>query len=294
MSLETPHEHADHGEPMQPAQSLSELLPTLPQLRDAVLAHLPSMLSAVLVLLAGWMLALLLRGSVRRAFRALATKRPPGADRVSWTDAAGDQGSADIAAKGVYWLVLLTTLMIVAEALGFPVLSKWIVALTSYFPKIVVAIALVIGGVLGGRLAGSAVQQATTRMPPHQARSLARAARVSIVVAAVLIAAAQLGLDVSLLTAVFLILLAAGLGAGALAFGLGARQVIADILAMHYVLKSYRVGQVVRVGSDEGKIVRTTATAVLLENAEGEVAIPGRDFMESRCTVLNTGEDHGA
>ena len=114
---------------------------------------------------------------------------------------------------------------------------------------------------------------------------------MSIIVAAALIAAEQLGLDVSLLTAVFLIGLAAALGGAALAFGLGAREVMADILAMHYVQKSYRVGQVVRIGSDQGRIVRTTRTAVVLENIDGELSIPGRHFVDERSVLLTQEED---
>jgi small-conductance mechanosensitive channel len=118
--------------------------------------------------------------------------------------------------------------------------------------------------------------------------------QVSIVAAAALIAAEQLGLDVSLLKNVLLIVMSAALGAAALAFGLGAREVVSDILAMHYVNKSYRIGQVVRIGSQQGRIVRTTRTSVLLENAEGELAIPGRRFANDPCVLLNEEVDRGA
>ena len=96
------------------------------------------------------------------------------------------------------------------------------------------------------------------------------------------------------MTSFFLIAWAAALGAAALAFGLGAREVIANILAMHYVNQSYRVGQRVRVGPEEGRIVRTTRTAVYLENAEGELSVPGRHFADSRCVLLSTEGDHGS
>src|SRR5690606_2672026 len=109
---------------------------------------------------------------------------------------------------------------------------------------------------------------------------------------ALLVAASQLGLDVSLLTAVFLILFAAALGGAALAFGLGARRVVGNILAMHYVNKSYGIGQLVRVGEHQGRIVRTSATAVFLEHEDGEIAIPGQDFAEQRC--IRVVASHGA
>ncbi|MGB5349209.1 MAG: hypothetical protein WBN10_06380, partial [Polyangiales bacterium] len=119
-------------------------------------------------------------------------------------------------------------------------------------------------------------------------------AQLAIVIATGLVAAERLGLDVSLLSAVFMILVAATLAAAALAFGLGARDIVADILAMHYVNKSHRMGQRVRLGQDEGRIVRTSRTAVSLETVDGEMSIPGRDFVNARCVLLSEEGTRGA
>jgi hypothetical protein len=61
---------------------------------------------------------------------------------------------------------------------------------------------------------------------------------------------------------------------------------------MHYVNKSYGIGQLVRVGQHQGRIVRTSATSVFLEHTEGEIAIPGHEFAEQRCIRLVP--SHGA
>jgi small-conductance mechanosensitive channel len=216
---------------------------------------------------------------------------PPGATRAAWTEAVDERNAGNAAANGVYWLVLLTALMVAVDALGLPVFSKWSGTLASYLPKVVIAVGLVFGGVVAGRVARSAVMRTARRLPPSQARSLARLTQVSIVVALILIAAGQLGVDTSFLTAAFLIVLSATLGGAALAFGLGARDVMADILAMHYVHKSYRPGQVVRVGSDQGRILRITHTGVVLESQDGETAIPGRHFVGERCVLLSQEEE---
>ena len=252
------------------------------------------MAAAVLVLLLGWGLAWTLRKVVRRLFRRVPVQMPPGTAETAWTKAAAEQRTGDVAGSGVYWLVLLSALLIAIDTLGLPIFSRWIGAFAGYLPKVAIAMALVLGGVIAGRLARNAIITTAFRIPPSQARSLGRLVQVSIVVAAFLIAAGQLGLDVSLLTSVFLIVLAAVLGGAALAFGLGARELMADILAMHYAQKSYRVGQVVRVGPHQGRIVRTTRTAVVLESAEGELSVPGRHFVDKPSVLLNQEEDHDA
>lgn len=272
----------------------SQLLSLLTQAKEGFVTALPNLVTAVIVLVLGWWLAWSLRKVVRRVFGGLAAKLPPGATRAAWTEAVDDRNAGNTAANGVYWLTMLTALMVAIDALGLPVFSKWSGALAGYLPKLVIAVGLVFGGVVAGRVARNGVIRTARRLLPSQARSLARFTQVSIVAATLLIAAGQLGVDISFLTAVFLIVLSATLGGAALAFGLGARDVMADILAMHYVNKSYRTGQVVRVGSAQGRIVRTTPTGVVLEGAEGETSIPGRHFVDHGCVLLSQEEELGS
>jgi small-conductance mechanosensitive channel len=258
---------------------MGEFPATLAQAKEGLAGAVPNILLAGVVLIVGWGLALALRRIVRGAFQRVA---------------AEDQRAGSIAATGFYWLILLSAALGAIDALQVPVFSRWMGTLLAYLPRFAIAVALVLGGVVIGRLARSAIVKTATRMPASQARKLGRFAQVSIVVAATLIAAGQLGLDVSLLTSVFLIVLAAALGAAALAFGVGAREVTADILAMHYVNRSYRIGQRVRVGSEQGRILRTTRTTVVLESVDGELSIPGRSFSSSSCVLLSEDDDSGS
>ena len=275
-------------------ETTSQILSSLSQWKLSLIAALPNLLTALIVLLLGWALAWGLGRVVRRVFRRLAKQIPSGTGRAAWSEAVEDNDVGNIAAGGVYWLVLLTTFMVAIDALDIAVFSRWVRLIASYLPRLAIAAALLFVGMVAGRLARNAIMKTAVRLPASQARSLARFAQLAIVIAAGLIAAERLGLDVSLLSAMFMILLAATLAGAALAFGLGARDLVADILAMHYVNKSHRLGQLVRLGPDEGRIVRTSRTAVSLETADGEMLIPGRDFVNTRCVLLSEEGPRGA
>ena len=90
----------------------------------------------------------------------------------------------------------------------------------------------------------------------------------------------------TLLTTVVLIVLAAVFTGGALAFGLGGRAWVANVLSAHYVGRLYQVGQTIRVGRVEGKILRFTDTAVILESRDGETAVPASEFAAMPSTLL--------
>ncbi|MGB5286143.1 MAG: hypothetical protein WBN29_16650 [Polyangiales bacterium] len=275
-------------------ETTNQILSSLSQWKLSLIAALPNLVTALIVLLLGWALAWGLGRVVHRVFRRLAKQIPSGTGRAAWSEAVEDNDVGNIAAGGVYWLVLLTTFMVAIDALDIAVFSRWVRLIASYLPRLAIAAALLFVGMVAGRLARNAIVKTAVRLPASQARSLARFAQLAIVIAAGLISAERLGLDVSLLSAMFMILLAATLAGAALAFGLGARDLVADILAMHYVNKSHRLGQLVRLGPDEGRIVRTSRTAVSLETADGEILIPGRDFVNTRCVLLSEEGPRGA
>ncbi len=272
----------------------NQILSSLTQWKLSLIAALPNLVTAFIVLILGWVLAWTLRRVVRRVFRRLAAQIPSGTGRAAWSEAVDDNDVGNVAAGGVYWLVLLVTSMVAIDALDIAVFSRWVGAFASYLPRLALAAAILFVGIVGGRLARNAIVKTAIRLPVSQARGLARFAQLAIVIATGLVAAERLGLDVSLLSAVFMILVAATLAAAALAFGLGARDIVADILAMHYVNKSHRMGQRVRLGQDEGRIVRTSRTAVSLETVDGEMSIPGRDFVNARCVLLSEEGSRGA
>jgi hypothetical protein len=79
-----------------------------------------------------------------------------------------------------------------------------------------------------------------------------------------------------------MIVLAALLGGAALAFGLGSRGVMENILAAHYVRQLYDIGQIVRIDGAQGRVLKLTATAVVLQTDEGEVVVPAQEFTRTR------------
>ena len=266
-------------EPSPPA----EILAVLGSIKESFIYLLPKLVVAFVVLLVGWIAAWSLRALVRRLVARCSQRLAAKTTAIAWQQALADQEAGRVFSSSVYWLVLLIAVMVASEAVGLPVLTTYLAALAQYLPKVIAAIAVLFVGIIGGRLISDAAMATAFRLLPHQGRQLARLVRGSIVGAAILVAIRQLGVDVSLLTNIFSIALAAFLAGAAFAFGLGARSIIANILAMHYVNKSYNVGQRIRLGSDNGRIVRTTSTTVFVEHDEGELGIPGQQFFTERC-----------
>jgi len=90
-----------------------------------------------------------------------------------------------------------------------------------------------------------------------------------------------------LLVVLTAVILGALLGGGALAFSLGARQMVSNLLAAQQLRQHYQVGDHIRIGELDGTVLEITARSVILETEEGRAQVPACQFDEQPCVVLS-------
>ncbi len=243
-----------------------------------------STIVAMLILLFGLILAEVLGRLARRLVGRSANwigSLQPGAMTVPHLERVQEG-----VARAVYWLVVVCAVMAATETLGLPVVTAWLSGVATFLPRVAVAILIIALGTVAARVARHIVSSAAGSANVTSAERLGRVTEMVLLLGTALVAIEQLGIDISFLKATMLILLGGLLLGAALAFGFGGRDLVANILSAHYVHRLYQVGQVVRVDGIEGRIVRITETSVILECAEGDVAIPARTFSDARSTLI--------
>lgn len=252
---------------------------------QTLIDYLPNVLGAAVLLVLGWLLARLFRALVRRLSRGvdwlLGNRSVDGAMKRIGVE----RPASEVIASIVYWAVMLIFITAATETLGLPVIATWIGGLSYYLPRVVVGLMIVFAGLLAGNLAGDAMSRAATAAGVAYASLLGRATHLVIVVIAVVTGVEQLGIDTDFLTASITLGVGAVVGGVALAFGLGARIHVGNLIASHYLRQVYRIGQTVRVAEREGRIIEIGNAAVLLESEEGRVMVPAAAFSE-RASVL--------
>lgn len=252
------------------------------------LAYVPSAVGALLLLLLGWIVARLLRSWTARSFARLnrMVAGRPVADELKASGA--DRLASGAASLIVFWLVWLVFLAAAGEVLGLTVVTRGLSRLAQYLPNIFGAVLVVLAGLVLSNLARGALARTATSAGLDFGPVLARAVRVVILLVAGVIALDQLGVDSGLLVVSTNILLASLIGGVALAFALGSRTAVANVLAMHYVTRTYRVGQRVRLSDLEGEIVEFTRNGAVIASEEGRVLVPGYEFSERRSTLVGS------
>lgn len=195
-------------------------------------AFLPRLGVALLVVLAGWLMAKALRFGTVKALRALnfhvLTER-------SGIDAFLQQGgterdTADLVGLIVYGLVMLGALIIASNGLGLTQVTELLGTVLLFLPRLLVALLVLVFGLYFARFVGQSVLAWCRGVGIGDAQALARIAQYAIVAFVVLIAIDHVDIGGGLVQQTFLILLTGIVLALALAFGIGGRDRAAALL----------------------------------------------------------------
>ncbi len=260
-------------------------------LGDAVAAvqrYAPSVLGFAALVLAGWLSARLLGRWTRRIVGKTIDRVGRGpAVSEALRQSAADTTIPRVIGAFVFWVVLLIFLAAAIDVLGLASITDLLSRIVFYLPNAVAGVLIVLAGLIGGVFARNATAKSAMAAGLPRAEIVARAVQFLVVTIAVVVALEQIGVTGRLL--VILVATAVGTmfaGAG-LAFGLGARGVVSNIVASYYVTQNYRPGQRIRIGGVEGPIIRTTPTAVVVETADGQCSIPAHRFEQEASLLVN-------
>jgi small-conductance mechanosensitive channel len=274
---------------MDYAQLFAGVRDSFTELTGWLRAQQPRFVGAAALLAVGWLLAILTRILASRLTQALGRMVPGRILRRGLPPPTIARQVSDLVGLIVFWGVLLFFVAAAADTLGLPVLSTSLAGIGYYVPRLLGALLILVLGLVAGNLAREGVAAAASAAGTPFAAAVGQTVRAAILTAAGLIAVAELGVDITLLTAIISVTLLAVLGAFAVAFGLGARTVMSNIIGAHYLRQTFEVGHHVRVGAIEGTISGITATAVRVRVPEGEVVIPANHFSETTATLVLSG-----
>jgi len=248
---------------------------------EAFSRYLPNALGALALLAAGWLVAQLLRAWTSRLVSGLDRLIPKRLFERDVGSGGVDRLASELVGRLVFWVVFLFFGAAAGEALQLPIATSSLARFSSYLPNVIAAGVILFVGIVTGNLTRSAILGAASSAGLGYGEALGQSAKLVVMMVAGVVAVDQLGVHSTLLIVTLSVLLASVLGAVGLAFGLGARTAVSNIIAAHHVVQLYRVGQHVRVGEVQGEIVEFRSIGVVLESPEGRIFVPAGRFAEA-------------
>ncbi|HOW35030.1 MAG TPA: hypothetical protein PL155_01255 [Candidatus Omnitrophota bacterium] len=208
------------------------IIDPLRKMLTMIAGFIPVLFGVLVILIVGWIIAKTLAKLTQKLMDAI--KFNSIADKAGISNVLKQGGISttanEMVAGLVYWLVMIMVLVMAVNAIGLTVASQLLEQLTSYIPRVISALfVLVIGMFLANLIAGIVAATANNAKIPR-ADLLVGLTRWAIVIFTIVISLSELGIAALLVGTAFNIFFAAICLALALAFGLGGRDIAARVL----------------------------------------------------------------
>ena len=213
----------------------STLVRSLRHSWSSFIAVLPDVAVAVLLLVAGWLLARLVRKLCVRLLRAARVDEL--AERSGFDDflvrGGVDMTAVTLVAGTIYWLILGGVFLALLDALGLRAADVLLERVGNFIPNLVVAIGILVFGSLLARIAGGLVYSYLSNIGSPAAGPIGALTRYALLAFVLFMAAEQVAIRSEVLVSGFQIAFAAVCLAAALAFGLGGREWAAQLISKY-------------------------------------------------------------
>jgi Mechanosensitive ion channel, conserved TM helix len=217
---------------------LDTLGQTLGNFFNTVALFLPHILSMLVIIAAGFIVALLLKVIVRRIFGiASFRKYCDSAGLTQMMRKAALPPPVDFLGEVVFWVVWIVFIVLGIDALGISALREQISRFFLFLPQIFVAMVVLFIGLLVANFFSRATLLAATNANYPSARFLSSMVRLVIIIFFVTMALEQIGLGRRVVLIAFSIAFGALMLGSAIAFGLGGRDVARKVLEKQFLHK---------------------------------------------------------
>lgn len=196
---------------------------------------IPRVLGFIIIVLLGWLVSSLVAKAITAILHTV--KFNELAERIGVADFVRKMGDSDpsaVLAGAVKWLIRVIVLLVAFDALGLTAVSDLLRQLLLWLPNLIVALIILVLAGIGARTLGNIVRGASAEAGFENPETLANVARSAVWVLAVIIAVNQVGIAANIINIIVTGAIGAVSLAAGLAFGLGGRELAANILDNWY------------------------------------------------------------
>lgn len=220
---------------------------------NGIISYLPNLLIAVVILVVGWIIGRILRYIIERILKLIRFD-----DIVARAELFNSMTSkrtpTEIFGMLIFWIIFLNFLLTAFDELGLSQAVEPLRALIAFLPTLIVGFILLIIGALLAKAIADMVEAAVNNMGIEFGKAIANGVRIILLGIVVIVVLQQMGIESQILTDIFVYVIAILLAGLALAFGLGGRGVVRNVLAGFYAREMYALGDIITIDEAEGSL----------------------------------------
>ena len=194
-----------------------------------IVRFLPNLAAALGILMVGLAIAKMVERGTDLALRRIGFDRwmREGGVTEALERAGTTLDPSAVIAKLVFWTMMLLVIVLAANVLGIAAISVLFAELLAYLPNVIAAVIVLVLGIILGEFIKDLVLASAGGLPGGI--NLARAAKGAIILLAMFMALEQLDIAQDIVLVFFIAVVGAAALAAGIAFGLGGREIAAEI-----------------------------------------------------------------
>lgn len=260
---------------------------TLMGILKDIASALPNIFGALVVLTIGWIIIKVVRFILKKVFRV--AKLDTVSEKINDARLFGDSkikiDVAKILLGFVKWILLMVFIIVAADIMKLTVISQEIANLLRYLPILLSAMVIFMIGLFAAKLIKKALLGVFESMGFSGGKLVSSIVFYIITIFVTITALNQAGIDTSLITNNFSLIIGAFLLAFAIGFGLGSRDVVTNLLKTFYARKTYSAGDKIKTKDVEGVIENIDTIFITLKTENGKVVVPINEIVDTKVEV---------
>lgn len=253
------------------------LMVALETLWSKFLAYIPSLVSAIIIIVAGVVISKLLQHLTMAGLALIRFDKV--SEKVGIHDGLRRFGikksASEILGLIIFWVLLLVFFISAAETLDVQYLTQIIDAVIFYLPNVLGAGLIFVFGLIFAHFLRNVILGASERMGEDYAHLIANIIHAVVIVLVTVLAIGQLKIEVELLFRIIEIAVLASGVAIALAVGLGCKDLAYSIVAGFYAREIFKEGMYIELADGTaGTVEKIGAISTKMATMEGNMLVP--------------------
>ena len=244
----------------------------------------PNIIGTIAVLLIGWMFTKILVKIIKKVLvLAKVNKLDDSINDIEIVEGKKlNFDTVKVVSSFVKWIMYIILLIMASDIMNMKIISQEISNLLSYLPKLFSAIVIFMLGLLFANFVKKGLKSLFDSMDLSGGKMLSQVVFFLLLIFISITALNQAGVDTEIITSNLIMILAAFLLAFAIAFGLGAREVVGKLLKTFYARKTFEVGQKLTFNDTSYTVESIENIFIVLKNNKGKLIVPIEDLIESQ------------
>lgn len=244
----------------------------------------PNIIGALIIIIIGWIVTKFIVKLIKKVLKLAKVNKID--DKINEIEIVeGKQlnfNTVKVVSSFVKWIMYIVLLITASDIMGLEIISNQVSALLGYLPQLFAALVIFMLGLLFANFVKNGLKSLFESMDLSGGKMISQVVFFLLLTFISITALNQAGIDTEIITNNINMIIAAFLLAFAIAFGLGAREVVGKLLNTFYARKTFEVGQKIIFNEEAYEIDAVQSISVILKNSKGKLIVPIKDIVENQ------------